>query len=123
TGVWPEAVARGGGVCGGGPAERTTAALKLQVRLERRTGRLEVPLLDGRAAEPAAELPGQLEAGALPMAARGSWRLAACRTRTLPGIFGRSRLQVQRALDTATGQRQALRARLAAQPPATPAMA
>src|SRR5262245_17656655 len=86
TSVLPEALAPVWQGCGGSPAERTTAALKLQVRLERRTGRLEVPLLDGRATEPAAELPGQLEAGALPMAARGSWRLAACRTRTLPGI-------------------------------------
>jgi hypothetical protein len=108
---------------GGRTSERTTAALTRQVRLERRTGRLDVQLQDGRAADQAAEFPGQREAGALPMAALGSWSRDACRPLTPQGICWRSRLQVQTALDTGTGQRQGLLARLTAQPAATLDMA
>jgi Transposase DDE domain len=121
--VLPDALAPVWQGCGGSTSERTTAALKLQVRLEMRTGRLDVQLQDGRAADQAAELPGQLEAGALHIADLGYWSLDAFRTLTQQGIFWLSRLQVQTALYTATGQRQELLALLTAQPAATLDMA
>jgi DDE family transposase len=52
------------------------------------------------------------------MADLGSWSLEAFRTLTPQGIFWLSRLQVQTALYTATGQRQDLLALLTAQPAA-----
>jgi hypothetical protein len=117
--VWPEALAPVWQGWGGRTSERTTAALNLQVRLERRTGRLDGQLQEGRAADQAAALPGPLEAGALHIADLGSWSLDAVRTLTPQGLFWLSRLQVQTALYTATGQRQDLLARLTAQPAAT----
>jgi hypothetical protein len=88
-----------------------------------RTGRLDVQRQDGRAADQAAEFPGQLEAGARHIADLGSWRLDAFRTLTQQGIFWLSRLQVQTALYAPTGQRQDLLALLTAQPAATLDMA
>jgi hypothetical protein len=44
--------------CGGSTASGTSAALKLQARLERCTGRLDVQLQEGRASDRAAVLPG-----------------------------------------------------------------
>jgi hypothetical protein len=102
--------------CGGNTAERTTAALKLQVRLEMQTGRLDVQLQDGRAADQAAEFPATLAAGALHLADLGYWSLDAFRTLTHQGVFWLSRLQVQTAIYTATGQRHDLLALLTAQP-------
>jgi Transposase DDE domain len=109
--------------CGGSTPERTKAALKLQVRLEMRTGRLDVRLQDGRAADQAAEFPGTFEAGALHLADLGYWSLDAFRTLTQQGVFWLSRLQVQTAIYAATGQRQDLLALLRAQPAATLDMA
>jgi hypothetical protein len=109
--VWP-----GGG---GNTAERTKAALTVQVRLAMQTGRLDVQRQEGRAADPAAEWPGPLAAGALHLADLGSWRLDAFRTRTHQGGCWRSRLQVQPAIAPATGQRHDLLALLTA-PPAAP---
>jgi Transposase DDE domain len=102
--------------CGGNTAERTKAALKLQVRLEMQTGRLDVQLQDGRAADQAAEFPGTLAAGALHLADLGYWSLDAFRALTHQGVFWLSRLQVQTAIYTATGQRHDLLALLTAQP-------
>jgi hypothetical protein len=68
--VWPDALAPVWQGCGGSTSERTTAALKLQVRLEMRSGRLDVQLQEGWAADQAAEFPGPLDAGALHMAGR-----------------------------------------------------
>ena len=90
--VVPDALAPVGQGGGGSTAERTAAALNLQGRREMRTGRLDVQLQDGRAADQAAELPGQLEAGALPSADLGSWSLDAFRTLTQQGVFWLSRL-------------------------------
>jgi hypothetical protein len=117
--VLPDALAPVWQGCGGSTSERTMAALKLQGRLEMRTGRLDVQLQEGRAADQAAELPGQLAAGALHLADLGYWSLDAFRTLTQQGIFWLSRLQAQTALYTATGQRQDLLALLTAQPAAT----
>jgi Transposase DDE domain len=102
--------------CGGNTSERTTAALKLQVRLEMRTGRLDVQLQEGRAADQAAEFPDTLAAGALHLADLGDWSLDTFRTLTHQRVFWLSRLQVQTALYTATGQRHDLLALLTAQP-------
>jgi Transposase DDE domain len=121
--LWPDILAPVWQGCGGNTAERTKAALKRQVRLERQTGRLDVQLQDGRAADQAAEFPGTLAAGALHLADRGSWSLDAFRTLTHQGGFWRSRLQVQTALYTAAGQRHDLLARLTAQPAVPLAMA
>jgi hypothetical protein len=104
--------------CGGSTAARTKAALKLQVRLEMRTGRLDVQLQEGRAADQAAEFPGTLAAGALHLADLGSWSRDAFRTLTHQGVFWLSRLQVQTAIYAATGQRHDLLALLTAQPEA-----
>jgi Transposase DDE domain len=121
--VLPDALAPVWQGCGGSTPERTTAALKLQVRLEMRTGRLDVQLQDGRAADQAAELPGKLEAGALHIADLGYWSLDVFGTLTQQGVCWLSRLQVQTAIYAATGQRQDLLALLTAQPAATLDMA
>jgi hypothetical protein len=117
--VLPEALAsvwQGGG---GSPSERTKAALTLPGRLERRTGRLDVPRQEGRASDRAAALPGRLAGGTLRLADLGSWSLDAFRALTPQGGFWLSRLQVQPAMYDATGQRQALLALLTAPPAAT----
>src|SRR5215471_9804316 len=59
--------------CGGSTASGTSAALKLQARLEMCTGRLDVQLQEGRASDRAAVLPGPLPAGALRLADLGYW--------------------------------------------------
>jgi Transposase DDE domain len=105
--------------CGGNPAAPTQAARTLQVRLERRTGRRDGQLQEGRAADQAAECPGTLAAGALPLADLGSWSLDAFRTLTHQGVFWLSRLPVQTAIYPATGQRHDRLALLTA-PPAVP---
>jgi hypothetical protein len=117
--VLPDALAPVWQGCGGSTAERTKAALKLQVRLERRTGRLDVQLQDGRASDRAAELPGRLEVGTLRLADLGSWSLDAFRVLPQQGVFWLSRLQVQTAIYDTTGQRQDHLALLTAQPTAT----
>jgi hypothetical protein len=109
--------------CGGNTSERTQAALKLQVRLEMRTGRLAVQLQDGRASDRAAALPGSREVGTLHIADLGYWSLDAFRALMQQGVFWLSRLQVQTAIYDATGQRQDLLALLTAQPAATLDMA
>jgi hypothetical protein len=62
--VFPEVFAAQWHGCGGSPSSSASAALKLQARLERRTGRLDVQLQEGRAAV----RPGPLPAGALRLA-------------------------------------------------------
>jgi hypothetical protein len=74
--------------CGGATAARIRAALKLQVRLEMQTGRLEVQLQDGRASDRAAALPGSLPAGALCIADVGYWDLESLRAYTSRASFG-----------------------------------
>lgn len=117
--VLPDVLASVWQGCGGSPPARTKAALKLQVRLEMRTGRLDAQLQDGRAADQAAELPGRLEVGTLRIADLGYWSLEAFRALTQQGVFWLSRLQVQTAIYGPTGQRQNLLALLTAQPAAT----
>lgn len=115
--VLPEALAAVWHGCGGSTTPRTAAALKLQVRLDLRTGQREGPQLqDGRASDHAALLPTTLPAGALWLADWGYWSLPMLQTLGQHGVYWLSRLQVQTALYAPTGQRRDLLALLEAQP-------
>ena len=81
------------------------AALTLQARLARRTGRLAVQLQAGRASARAAVLPGPLPAGAWRLADLGAWRLEAFAALAQPQVVWLSRLQRQTAGDDAPGAR------------------
>jgi Transposase DDE domain len=110
--------------CGGTTTSGTTAALKLQVRRELRTGQLEGPALqDGRASERAALLPTTLPAGALWLADLGDWSLDTLQTLDQHGVCWLSRLQVQTAVYDTTGQQRDLLTLREAQPTATLALA
>ena len=118
--VLPEALAAVWQGCGGSTTAGTAAALKLQVRLDLRTGQLEGPQLqNGRASDRAALLPTTLPAGALWLADLGYWSLAMLQTLAQRGVYWLSRLQVQTALYDATGQQRDLLALLATQPAET----
>ena len=114
--VLPDALAAVWQGCGGRTPEGTSAALKLQVRLDMRTGRLAVQFQDGRASDRTAELPGPLPAGALRLADLGYWSLEALQALAQQGVFWLSRLQLQTAVYDAAGDRQDLLAFLAASP-------
>jgi hypothetical protein len=73
-----------------------------------RTGRLDGPLQEGRAAAPAAVLPGPLPAGALRLADVGDWSLDALQALGQPGVCWLSRLQTHTALSDTTGCRRAV---------------
>jgi Transposase DDE domain len=102
--------------CGGSTASGTSAALKLQARLEMCTGRLDVQLQEGRASDRAAVLPEPLPAGAWRLADLGYWSLGACAALTQHEVFWLSRLQMQTAVYDATGDRRELLERLETQP-------
>ena len=116
TMVLPDALAAVWQGCGGRTPESTSAALKLQVRLDMRTGCLAVPFQDGRASDRTAELPGPLPGGALRLADLGDWSLEALQARAQQGVFWLSRLQLQTAVYDAAGDRQELLAFLEASP-------
>jgi Transposase DDE domain len=120
----PDALAAVWQGCGGTTTSGTTAALKLQVRRELRTGQLEGPALqDGRASERAALLPTTLPAGALWLADLGDWSLDTLQTLDQHGVCWLSRLQGQTAVYDTTGQQRALLTLREAQPTATLALA
>ena len=108
---------------GGSTAARARAALQLQARWEMWTGRLDGPRQEGRASERAAVLPGPLPAGAVRLAAVGSWSLEAVAALEPPQVCWRSRLQRQTAVDEATGERRARRDRWESQALAMGALA
>ena len=115
--VLPEALAAVWQGCGGTTTSNTAAALKLQVRLELRTGKLEGPQLqDGRASDRTALLPTTLPGGALWLADLGYWSLDTLQTLDQQGVCWLSRLQVQTAIYDPTGQPRDLLALLEAQP-------
>jgi hypothetical protein len=109
--------------CGGSSPTHTAAALKLQVRLDLRSGRLEGPQLqDGRASDHDAALPTRLPAGALRLADLGYWSVAELADLETQGVFWLSRFQTSTALYDAVGQRQDVAAWLEAQPTAQVAL-
>ena len=114
--ILPEVFAAQWRGCGGSTASSASAALKLQARVEMRTGRLDVQLQEGRASDRAASLPGPLPAGALRLADLGYWSLEACAALEQHKVFWLSRLQMQTAVYDATGARQELLTLLETQP-------
>jgi Transposase DDE domain len=106
--VLPDALAAVWHGCGGSTPERTSAALKLQVRLEMRMGALVVQLQDGRASDRTAVLLPGLPAGALRLADLGYWSLEALQTLGQQGVLWLSRLQAQTAVYDTTDQRREL---------------
>jgi hypothetical protein len=114
--VLPEVFAAQWHGCGGSTASSASAALKLQARLEMRTGRLDVQLQEGRASDRAAVLSGPLPAGALRLADLGYWSLEAFAALAQHQVFWLSRLQLQTAVDDATGARRDLLTLLESQP-------
>lgn len=96
--VLPDALAAVWQGCGGSTPESTSAALKLQVRLDLRTGCLAVQFQDGRASDRTADWPGPLPAGALRLADLGYWSLEALQALAQQGVFWLSRLQLQTAV-------------------------
>ena len=118
--VLPDALAAVWQGCGGITTAGTAAALKFQVRLDLRTGKLEGPQLqDGRASDRAALLPPTLPGGALWLADLGYWSLDTLQTLTQQPVCWLSRLQVQTAIYDTTGQQWDLLARLEAAPAET----
>ncbi len=104
--VLPDALAAVWQGCGGRQPEHTLAAVKLQVRVDLRTGRLEGPQLqDGRASEHAPALPTSLVPGSLRLADLGYWSLEDLQTLDHQGVFWLSRLQAATAVYDAQGQR------------------
>lgn len=102
--VLPDALAAVWQGCGGSTAAGTAAALKMQVRLDLRTGQMEGPQLqDGRASDRTALPPTTLAAGALWLADLGYWSLTMLQTLDQQAIYWLSRLQVQTALYDAVG--------------------
>ena len=115
--VLPDALAPVWQGCGGSTSEHTAAALKLQVRLELRTGQLSGPQLqDGRASDHEPALPTVLPAGALRLADLGYWSLDELQTLAQQEVFWLSRLQAATTVYTVDGQRRELLALLEAQP-------
>jgi Transposase DDE domain len=118
--VLPDGLATVWHGCGGSTPVRTSAALKLQVRIELRTGCLEeCQLQDGRTPDQRAALPTGWPPGALRLADLGYWDVEALQMLERQGVLWLSRLQTQTAIYDPTGQRQPLLALLEAQPTAT----
>lgn len=118
--VLPDALTAVWQGCGGSTTSGTAAALKFQVRLDLRTGKLEGPQLqDGRASDRAALLPTTLPGGSLWLADLGYWSLDTLQTLTQQQVCWLSRLQVQTAIYDTTGQQWDLLALLAAAPAET----
>ncbi len=104
--VLPDALATVWRGCGGSTPEHTAAALKLQVRLELRTGQLEGPeLQDGRASDHDPVLPRMLPAGSLRLADLGYWCLDDLATLADQQSFWLSYLQAATAVFDQHAQR------------------
>ena len=96
----PDALAATWAGCGGRVAHGTAAALKLTVRFDLATGRLEGPVLSaGRAQDRASALQhAPLPAGALRLADLGFWCLAVFRAIGVQRAYWLSRLNLQAAV-------------------------
>jgi hypothetical protein len=118
--VLPDALAEVWQGCGGSPPHQTAAALKLQVRLDLRTGHLAGPQLqDGRASAHDAARPSVLPAGSLRLADLGYWSLDELEMLDTQQVFWLSRLHASTVVRDATGQRHDVLALLEAQQSAT----
>src|SRR5919199_1027611 len=114
--VLPDALADVWQGCGGSQPMHTMAALKLQVRVDLRTGQLEGPQLqDGRASDHDAALPTRLPAGSLRLADLGYWSLDVLQELDAQQAFWLSRMQSSTAVWDTMGQRWDLLALLEAQ--------
>lgn len=100
----PEVLAPVWAGCGGAPAAGN-AALKLQLALDLRTGRLRGPQLhDGRESDRNATLDHDLPPGAVRIVDLGFWDLAALADLQVRGVYWFSRAQAQTSVQTADGQ-------------------
>lgn len=114
--VLPDALATVWQGCGGSSPDHTAAALKLQVRLDLRTGQLTGPQLqDGRASDHEPALPTTLPAGALRLVDLGYWSLDDLQALDQQDVFWLSRLQAATAVYSMDGQRWDVLALLEAQ--------
>lgn len=95
--------------CGGGAAHNTASSLKIQVRMELRTGQLEGPQLQhGRDSDHEAALPTVLPAGSLRLADLGYWSVEEMATMEQQGVFWLSYLQAATAVYDQRGQRRSV---------------
>lgn len=104
--VLPDALRTGWQGCGGTTTTHTAAALKLQVRLELRTGQLDGPHLQhGRSSDHAYSVSQGLPAGSLRLADLGYWSLDEFHALATQQVFWLSRLQAATTVYDATGRR------------------
>jgi hypothetical protein len=104
--VLPDALATVWQGCGGRTPQRTSAALKVQVRLELRTGQLTGPLLQaGRTSDHTPALPADLPAGSLRLADLGYWSLEELQALDRQQVYWLSRWQAATAVYTTAGGR------------------
>ena len=97
----PESLAAVWNGCGNGTAEAGNAALKLQVALDLRTGRLRGPTLhDGRESDYHATVHHDLPPGAVRLVDLGFFDVTALAELSARGIFWFSRMQAQTAVQT-----------------------
>jgi hypothetical protein len=102
--ILPEALAEVWAGCGGDP-HAGNAALKLQLALDLRTGRLRGPQLhDGRESDRNATLEHDLPPGSVRIVDLGYWDLAALAALLERGVYWFSRAQAQTKLQTADGR-------------------
>jgi hypothetical protein len=101
----PEALAQVWQGCGNGTPHAGNAALKLQLALELRSGRLRGPSLHaGREPDVVATLEHDLPAGALRLVDLGFWDLALLARLSARGVYWFSRAQALCAIQTSDGR-------------------
>jgi len=116
----PEALAPVWQGCGNGTEHAGNAALKLQLALDLRSGRLRGPSLhDGRESDHASTLEHDLSKGALRLVDLGFWDLALLDRLAQRGVYWFSRCQALTAIQTADGRWWQLLELLTASPDAT----
>jgi Transposase DDE domain len=102
--ILPEALAEVWAGCGGDP-QAGNAALKLQLALDLRTGRLRGPQIhDGRESDRNATLHHDLPPGSVRIVDLGFWDLVVLAELLERGVYWFSRAQAQTNLQTADGQ-------------------
>lgn len=113
----PEALAEVWQGCGNGTDHAGNAALKLQLALDLRSGRLRGPSLHpGREPDQCATLEDDLPRGALRLVDLGFWDLALLARLQQRGVYWFSRAQAMTAIQTSDGRWWSLRELLSATP-------